>query len=117
MKRWNSTLEQKKPLRAKKLNALKRTPLNKISNKQSTELRERQKLKKELIETYGNTCISCKDKNTDWRGLSLSHIIPLSRGGLTVKSNTVIECFICHLEYEKHPEKRQNIYPYPIDII
>jgi 5-methylcytosine-specific restriction endonuclease McrA len=108
-------LKRKTPLKSKG-NSLKKSPLNKISSRQRVELQERSKLKKELIAEYGNVCMSCKGKNTDWRGLTLSHIIPLSRGGLTVKSNTVIECYICHSEFEKHPEKRQNIYPYPIDI-
>ncbi|KKK47714.1 hypothetical protein LCGC14_3152400, partial [marine sediment metagenome] len=57
--------------------------LNKISPKQSNELVGRRHLKQQLIEEYGEHCMTCQDKDRDWRGLSLSHIIPLSRGGET----------------------------------
>jgi|SRR3990167_2342364 len=43
-----------------------------------------------------------------WRGISLSHIIPLSRGGKTCKGNCLLECYVCHEIYEKHPERRDD---------
>jgi len=116
MKRYNSTLNQYTPLKSNGVK-LKKTPLNKVSNKQHKELKLRRELKTKLIHDYGNICMTCKGKNTDWRGLTLSHIVPLSRGGLTVKSNCIIECFPDHELYEKQPEKRDlNIYPYQIII-
>jgi len=81
--------------------------MKRISKKQEIELQKRKDLKEELIEEFGNHCRSCKDKNRDWRGLSLSHKIPLSRGGKTDRNNCVIECYVCHDKYEKHPELRE----------
>ena len=70
------------------------------------ELARRVKRKKELIEEYGEHCMTCKDVNRDWRGISLSHIIPLSRGGKTTRENCPLECYPCHEKFEKHPERR-----------
>jgi len=80
--------------------------INKVSDKQEAELRLRQELKAELIQEYGNHCMTCHGKNRDWRGISLSHIIPLSRGGKTDKKNCILECYPDHDLYEKHPENR-----------
>jgi 5-methylcytosine-specific restriction endonuclease McrA len=80
--------------------------LNKISKNQVIELDRRRKLKAELIFDFGEKCMTCGDKKRDWRGISLSHIIPLSRGGKTTRKNCLLECYICHELYEKHPEKR-----------
>ena len=85
---------------------MKQTPLKKVSKKQALELKRRASLKKELIELHGNICMTCNNGNRDWRGLSLSHIIPLSRGGKTTRENCLIECSPCHSKYEKHPERR-----------
>ena len=93
-------------LRRTPLKALK--PLNRISKKQAIELKQRHDLKQELIEEYGEHCMTCQDKNRDWRGLSLSHIIPLSRGGKTNKDNCLLECFPCHQHFEKRPELRSK---------
>lgn len=67
-----------------------------VSKKQQRELRLRAKIKRELIEEHGYHCMTCNDENTDWRGISLSHIIALSRGGKTDKSNCILECYFCH---------------------
>ncbi len=85
-----------------------RKPINKVSAKQKIELVRRVKLKKELIEEYGEHCMTCKDKYRDWRGISLSHIIPLSRGGVTSRENCPLECYPCHEYYEKRPELRKK---------
>jgi 5-methylcytosine-specific restriction endonuclease McrA len=92
-------LKTYKPLRATK-------SINRVSKKQAVELKERSRLKKELIDEHGEHCMTCNDLNRDFRGISLSHIIPLSRGGKTDKSNCILECYPDHELYEKHPEKR-----------
>ncbi len=56
-----------------------------ISDKQGIEIQKRQQLKADLIKEFGEHCMTCKDLHRDWRGISLSHIIPLSRGGKTDK--------------------------------
>ena len=86
---------------------MKRTRINPVSNKQRIELKRRHDLKAELIEEYGEYCMTCHDKNRDWRGISLSHIVPLSRGGGTNRKNCIIECYPCHERFEKHPELRE----------
>lgn len=85
---------------------MRRSPPNKISDKHREELRQRTRLKAELLIEFGNHCMTCHDKNKDWRGISLSHIIPLSRGGETSKRNCLLECYPDHELYEKHPENR-----------
>ena len=91
---------------------MKQTPLKRtrriipISDKQRIELRQRTRLKAELLIEFGNHCMTCKDLNRDWRGISLSHIIPLSRGGKTTRENCILECFPCHETFEKRPELR-----------
>jgi len=42
------------------------------------------------------------------RGIELSHIIALSRGGKTTVENCLLEDDICHDYYEKRPELRSN---------
>lgn len=79
-----------------------------VSKKQAAELALRTSLKKELLEECDNTCMTCGNTRLDWRGLSLSHIVPLSRGGLTTRENCLIECMVCHEEYEKQPERRER---------
>ena len=73
-----------------------RKPIRLVSDKQAVELKRRTNLKKELIEEYGQHCMTCHDVNRDWRGISLSHVIPLSRGGKTERSNCILECYPCH---------------------
>jgi len=85
---------------------VKRVKIKGISKKQKAEIKRRQTLKAELINEYGDHCMTCKDKHRDWRGLSLSHIIPLSRGGKTLRENVLLECYPCHERYEKKPELR-----------
>ncbi len=91
-------------------NGLKRTPLKKVSSKQAKELALRSKLKKDLLEEqiaeHGYTfCMTCKTRG-DFRGLSLSHIIALSRGGKTTRENCLIECYPCHEAAEKKVRPR-----------
>ena len=74
---------------------MKRKALNKISKKQRAELNLRAKLKREyMAETEGH-CMTCGTTG-DIRGLSLSHVVPLSRGGATTRENTLLECYPCH---------------------
>ena len=85
---------------------MKRTRIKSISDKQKEELALRSKLRRELITEFGEHCMTCKDKNRDWRGISLSHKIPLSRGGKTTRGNCLLECYPCHEKFEKKPELR-----------
>ena len=84
---------------------MKRTLVNPISKKQKIENARRVKLKRELIEEHGEVCMTC-GRNPDWRGITLSHIIPLSRGGETSRENCLLEDYICHERFEKRPERR-----------
>ena len=84
---------------------MRRTRIKPISDKQKIELALRAKIKRELIEEFGNKCMTCGSTG-DWRGISLSHIVPLSRGGKTSKNNCLLECYPCHEKYEKRPELR-----------
>lgn len=86
----------------------KHKPIKRVSKKHKVELAKRRKLKAELIMESKGKCMTCK-KKPDWRGLSLSHIIPLSRGGKTTRGNCLAECFPCHIKFEKHPEKRTEV--------
>ena len=83
-----------------------RTPLRKVSPKQRAELEKRRVLKAELIaEQEYPHCMTCGGTG-DWRGLSLSHIVALSRGGKTTRDNCPLECYPCHEKFEKKPELR-----------
>ena len=88
---------------------MKRSKIKPISDKGREEMILRGKLRMGLADEYGEHCMTCKDKNRDWRGISLSHIIPLSRGGKTVRKNCLLECYPCHEKYEKRPELREKI--------
>ena len=85
---------------------MKQTPLRPVSKKQTKELALRRTLKAQLLEECDHSCMTCDNEHLDVRGLSLSHVIPLSRGGKTTRENCLIECYMCHALYEKHPERR-----------
>ena len=85
---------------------MKKMRINPISDKQKIELQKRRVLKAVLIAEHGNHCMTCGDRYRDFRGISLSHIISLARGGLTTKENCLLECGVCHDLYEGHPERR-----------
>jgi len=85
---------------------MRRTGINPISDKQKIEIQKRRVLKAVLIAEYGEHCMTCGDKYRDFRGISLSHIIPLARGGKTTRDNCLLECLPCHEKYEGHPERR-----------
>ena len=82
------------------------TTLRGASVKQKKELALRAKVKMQLIIMHGEKCMTCGDKNRDWRGITLSHKIPLSRGGKTDIHNCILECYPDHEKYEKKPEQR-----------
>ena len=86
--------------------AKKRKPLKKVSKKQAKELKGRSKLKAQLVMESEGKCMTCNKKPRNGIGLSLSHIVPLSRGGQTCRENCLAECDNCHRTFEKHPEKR-----------
>jgi len=79
---------------------MKRTPLRQVSKKQQKELALRSKLKGELMDETGGLCQTCGTTG-DWRGLSLSHTIALSRGGKTERGNVRLLCYPCHEKGEK----------------
>ena len=84
---------------------MKQGRLKPISDKHKVELALRARIKRELIEEFGNKCMVCGSAG-DWRGISLSHIIPLSRGGKTERANVELLCYPCHEKFEKRPELR-----------
>lgn len=88
---------------------MKRTRINPISSRHKIELDKRRFLKVQLIIESKGLCMTCGQKG-GWleflEGLSLSHIIPLSRGGKTTRENCLVECNSCHTKYEKKPELR-----------
>ncbi len=83
--------------------------LNRMSDKQKAELKKRHDLKAQLIAEHGEHCMTCHDIKRDWRGITLSHIIPLSRGGKTTIENCLLECFPDHELYEKRPQLRKAL--------
>ena len=91
-----SPLKRYTPLRAKK-------PIRRASEKGLKELARHTKLKKELIEEFGEICMTCGIFD---RAITLSHIIAKGKGGKTDRENCILECLDCHTKYEKHPERR-----------
>ncbi len=89
---------------------MKKTALRRVSQKQKAELALRRRLKQELIDEFGNRCMTC-GSNGDWRGISLSHIIALSKLGKTCRENCILEDGLCHDRYEKKPELRKKEHP------
>ena len=68
--------------------------------RRKAELMVRKRIKaqlmKEQLDAVGFIfCENCGNR-PDWRGISLAHRIPLSRGGKTEKSNVRLLCFKCH---------------------
>jgi len=90
-----------------KWNGLRRSSIRQVSARsgQKKELAWRSKLKKAMLEECGNVCVTCGGTGYPF-GLTLSHIIPLGRGGITSRENCLIECINCHELFEKHPELR-----------
>ena len=86
---------------------MRNSRLKRASVKQQVELAKRRWLKNELLEEYGRKCMTC-GAGESWPPISLSHVIALSRGGLTDKSNCILECSKCHSLYEKAPWKREK---------
>jgi len=74
---------------------MRKSGIKPISDKQKIELALRAKIKRELIEEYGEHCMKCGGL-PDWRGLAIHHKIPLSKGGKTEKPNLILLCGRCH---------------------
>lgn len=89
---------------------MKKSYINRVSRKQSVELAKRRELKAALIRERGAVCMTCGARPY-FPPISLSHIIPLSRGGKTCRENAILEDIVCHQLYEKKPETR------PVDSI
>jgi len=82
---------------------MKHTAIRRVSDKQKVELALRAKIKRELIEEFGERCMEC-GKSPSWLPLELSHEISLGQGGKTTKENCRILCHKCHAE-KKHHER------------
>ena len=104
MKRWNSTLNQKTPLKRtpfkKKPYQLKRKPLNKLSPKQKTRI---MKLA-QMLPPEDGLCQSCRQK-PDFRGLAKHHKAFRSQGGNDDTSNLIWVCGKCHAQFHGIKEK------------
>ena len=78
---------------------MKKSPIPKVSKKQKVELARRRKLKKELIEEFGERCMRCGNL-PDFRGLQLVHKDPIGMGGRsitrTTRENCELQCAPCH---------------------
>lgn len=74
---------------------MKRSPIKHISCRQQAELKARRILKAQLVIESGGRCQECGNAPT-WEGLDLAHVIPLSRGGKTERSNVKVLCRSCH---------------------
>jgi 5-methylcytosine-specific restriction endonuclease McrA len=83
---------------------MKRTPLNRISKRQSQIKREEVKIRASLLEKCGGYCMECGER-PDWRGLSLHHKQFKSRGGTNEDNNTALICGKCHSKYHGVTEK------------
>ncbi len=65
------------------------------AQRRKEELQRRKDLKAKLIEKYGLKCMTCGKTHSYW--FDLVHKIALSAGGLTEKSNVLLECRECHM--------------------
>jgi len=75
-------------------NQLKRTPLKKVSKKQSKILSEYRKVRREIEKERGDNCEvrGCRNQFDHHH-----HIEPTGAGGSkTEKSNIILVCFSCH---------------------
>lgn len=102
----NSERTPQNPKAKRPRNKKVKKPIRRVSPKQAKELARRTELKAELIGIYGKVCMTCGNVYLDWRGISLSHVISLSRHGMTHRGNCLLECYPCHEKYEKKPELR-----------
>jgi len=74
---------------------MKRSRIKPISEKQEQEIYLRIIVREMLMVEQGGKCSECGGRG-DWRGLSLSHSVPLARGGKTDTINCKLLCGICH---------------------
>ena len=82
-------LTAKTGLKAKK-------PINQMSNGKYKQVKEEQKLKKELVEKCGGLCELCHQP-PDFRGLQKHEIIFRSHGGNSLdRDNVLLLCAKCH---------------------
>ena len=90
--------------------AMKRAPINRISQKQRRELTKRRKLKQELLrygphDEFGNPLCKHCGGYPDFRGLQLVHLDPIGMGGSTTATNPdncEIWCALCHFGPDGH---------------
>lgn len=62
----------------------------------SQRLKMTKELRHEILDQYNYTCIQCGFKS-EGQGLQIDHIIPVSKGGKTVRENLQVLCDKCNL--------------------
>lgn len=82
---------------------MKRTPINKMSDKKKIEKGIEAEIRAKLLEEHGGLCQNCQ-RQPDYRGLQLHHLLFKSRGGVTSDSNCVLICARCHSKYHNIKE-------------
>lgn len=60
------------------------------------ERKELQFIKRQLINSKGNICALCGKPIEDKKDITIDHIIPLSKGGLTTFDNCQLAHFSCN---------------------
>lgn len=69
-------------------------------------------ISKEVFIRDGYKCVKCNiskvDANALGRQLQCHHVLPLSRGGRTIKSNMQSECSKCHSEEPGHSHMKRS---------
>lgn len=90
---------------------MKRTPIRKISKKQSKRLREYSKLKKTMNIT---TCKICGASYSDYKNIDLHHIEHKGMGGKDTKENLVGLCRNCHMIEHGQIEYYRNDSPHQV---
>ena len=84
---------------------MRKSYIDKVSKKQAVKNANHIELKAALIRELGAVCMTCGTRPA-FPPISLSHIVALSRGGKTDRSNVILEDIVCHSRYEKKPETR-----------
>lgn len=62
------------------------------------DCKERQFIKRQIINSRGNICSLCGKPITNMKDCTIDHIIPISKGGLTTLENCQIAHRWCNLE-------------------
>lgn len=74
----------------------KETPAEYLKRNAIREHREVQRITRLLIDRYGAKCAICGKEIRNKKDLTLDHIKPLSKGGLTTLENCQLACRKCN---------------------